>query len=130
MDTDATHALIEALLEAYNAPDLDRASLLYAEDCRYVNRALGIRIEGRGSQRTNMQTFLDIFPDRKLRPLRVIAEEGGAAVETEFVATSPGGPEMPPAGQPYTSGICCVFELRDGLIATQHDYIDHPASRA
>ena len=68
MDTDATHALIEALLEAYNAPDLDRASLLYAEDCRYVNRALGIRIEERGAQRVNMQTFLDIFPDRKLRP--------------------------------------------------------------
>ncbi len=50
MDTDATRGLIEELLEAYNAPDLDRAALLYAEDCRYVNRALGIRIEGRDAQ--------------------------------------------------------------------------------
>ena len=126
MDADATRALIEELLDAYNAPDLDRAALLYAEDCRYVNRALGIRIEGRGSQRTNMQTFLDIFPDRKLRPLRVIAEEGGAAVEAEFVATSPGGPGMPLAGQPYTSEMCCVFEVRGGLVASEHDYIDRP----
>jgi steroid delta-isomerase-like uncharacterized protein len=130
MDTDATRALIEALLEAYNAPDLDRASFLYAEDCRYVNRALGIRIEGRGAQRVNMQTFLDIFPDRKLRPLRVIADEGGAAVEAEFVATSPGGPGLPPAGQPYGVEMCCVFEIRDGLVATEHDYIDRPTAGA
>jgi steroid delta-isomerase-like uncharacterized protein len=130
MDTDATRALIDALLEAYNAPDLDRAALLYAEDCCYVNRALGIRIEGRGAQRVNMQTFLDIFPDRKLRPRRVIADEGGAAVEAEFVATSPGGPGMPPAGQPYNSEMCCVFEVRDGLVTSEHDYIDRPPSRA
>jgi len=130
MDADATRALIEELLDAYNAPDLDRAALLYAEDCRYVNRALGIRIEGRGSQRTNMQTFLDIFPDRKLRPLRVIAEEGGAAVEAEFVAMSPGGPGMPPAGRPYGVEMCCVFEVRDGLVVSEHDYIDRPPTGA
>ena len=126
MDTDATHALIEALLEAYNAPDLDRASLLYAEDCEYVNRTLGIRIEGRGAQRTNMQAILDMFPDRKLGLRRIIAEEGSAAVEAQFVATSPGGPGMPPAGQPYTSEMCCVFEVRDGLVVFEHDYIDRP----
>ncbi len=130
MGPDATRALIEELLDAYNEPDLDRAALLYAEDCRYVNRALGIRIEGRGAQRVNMQTFLRIFPDRKLRPRRVIADEGGAAVEAEFVATSPGGPGMPPAGQPYTSEMCCVFEVRDGLVTSEHDYIDRPPSRA
>jgi steroid delta-isomerase-like uncharacterized protein len=124
MDADATRALIEELLDAYNAPDLDRAALLYAEDCEYVNRALGIRIEGRDAQRTNMQAFLDSFPDRKLRPLRVIADEWGAAVEAEFVATSPGGPGMPPAGQPYGVQMCCVFEVRDGLVASEHDYID------
>ena len=126
MDTHATRGLIEELLEAYNAPDLDRAALLYAEDCRYVNRAFGIRIEGRGTQRANMQAFLDRFPDRKLRPLRVIADEGGVAVEAEFVATSPGGPAMPPAGQPYSVEMCCVFEVRDGLVVSEHDYIDRP----
>jgi steroid delta-isomerase-like uncharacterized protein len=124
MDADATRALIEELLDAYNAPDLDRAALLYAEDCEYVNRALGIRIEGRDAQRTNMQAFLDAFPDRKLRPLRVIADERGAAVEAGFVATSPGGPGMPPAGQSYSVEMCCVFEVRDGLVVTEHDYID------
>ncbi len=130
MDTEATRALIEELLDAYNAPDLDRAALLYAEDCRYVNRSLGIRIEGRGAQRANMQAFLDIFPDRRLRPLRVIADEGGAAVEAEFVATSPGGPGMPPAGQPYGVEMCSVFEVRDGLVVSEHDYIDRPQTGA
>jgi len=130
MDPDATRGLIEELLEAYNAPDLDRAALFYAEDCEYVNRSLGIRIEGRGAQRANMQAFLDSFPDRRLRPRRVIADGGGAAVEAEFVATSPGGPGMPPAGQPYDVEMCCVFEVRDGLIATEHDYIDRPTTGA
>jgi steroid delta-isomerase-like uncharacterized protein len=130
MDTDATRTLIEELLEAYNAPDLDRAALLYAEDCRYVNRSLGIRIEGREAQRANMQAFLGRFPDRKIRPRRVIAEEGGAAVEVEFVATSPGGPRMPQAGQLYSVEMCCVFELRDGLVASEHDYIDRPPTWA
>ncbi len=130
MDTDATRALIEELLDAYNEPDLDRAALLYAEDCRYLNRALGIRIEGRGAQRANTQAFLDRFPDRRLRPRRVIADEGGAAVEAEFVATSPGGPWMPPAGQPYGVGMCCVFEVREGLVLSEHDYIDRPQAGA
>jgi steroid delta-isomerase-like uncharacterized protein len=130
MQTDATRTLIEELLEAYNAPDLDRAALLYAEDCRYVNRAYGIEVKGRDGQRANMQAFLARFPDRKLRPLRVIADEGGAAVEAEFVATSPGGPGLPPAGQPYGVEMCCVFEIRDGLVATEHDYIDRPTAGA
>ncbi|HEV2742889.1 MAG TPA: nuclear transport factor 2 family protein, partial [Rubrobacter sp.] len=90
MDADATRALIDDLLDAYNEPDIDRAALLYAEDCRYLNRALVIRIEVRAAQRANMQAFLDRFPDRKLRPLRIIADDGGVAVEAEFVATSPG----------------------------------------
>ena len=130
MDAEATRGLIEELLDAYNAPDLDRAALLYAEDCRYVNRSLGIRIEGRGAQRANMQAFLDTFPDRRLRPRRVVADEGGAAVEAEFVATSPGGPGMPPAGQPYGAQICCVFEVSDGLVLSEHDYIDRPPTGA
>ena len=100
MQTNATRGLVEKLLEAYNAPDLDRAALLYAEDCRYVNRAYGIEVKGRDGQRANMQAFLDRFPDRKLRPLRVIAEGGSAAVEAEFVATSPGGPGCRRRGGP------------------------------
>ena len=130
MDADATRALIEELLDAYNAPDLDRAALLYAEDCRYVNRALGIDVEGRDGQHANMRAFLDRFPDRRLRPRRVIADEGGVAVEAEFVATSPGGPGMPPAGRPYGVRMCCVFEVRDGLVASEHDYIDRPPTEA
>ena len=130
MDAEATRRLVEELLDAYNAPDLDRAALLYAEDCRYANRSLGIRIEGRGAQRVNMQAFLERFPDRRLRPRHVIAEEGGVAVEAEFVATSPGGPGMPPAGQPYGVGMCCIFEVSDGLVASEHDYIDRPQTGA
>lgn len=103
MDKDATRRLIEELLEAYNAPDLDRAALLYAEDCEYVNRAHGIEVKGRDGQRANMQTFLDLFPDRRLRPRRVFADEGGAAVEAEFVATSPGGRECRRRGNPTTA---------------------------
>lgn len=124
MGTAAARRLIEELLEAYNAPDLDRAASLYAEDCEYVNRAYGIELRGRDGQRANMQAFLDRFPGRKLRPRRIFADEGGAAVEAEFVATSPGGPGMPPAGRPYAVEICCVFEVGDGLILREHDYID------
>ncbi len=74
--TVAASGLIEELLEAHNSPDLDRAALLYAEDCEYVNRAYGIELRGRDGQRANMQAFLDRFPDRKLRPRRVFADEG------------------------------------------------------
>jgi hypothetical protein len=73
-----------------------------------------------------MQAFLDRFPDRKPRPLRVIADDGGVAVEAEFVATSPGGPGMPPTGQPYGVEMCCVFEVSDGLVTSEHDYLDRP----
>ncbi len=85
MDTDATRALIEELLDAYNEPDLDRAALLYAEDCRYLNRALDIRIEGRDAQRANMQAFLDRFrPGRAThRRRRTLATRPKAAYTHE-----------------------------------------------
>ena len=43
-----------------NARNLDRAALLYAEDCEYVNRAYGIELRGRDGQRANMQAFLGV----------------------------------------------------------------------
>ena len=130
MDADATRRLTEELLEANNAPDPDRAASLYAEDCEYVNRAYGIEAKGREAQRANMQAFLRLFPNRTLRPLRVFADEGGAAVEARFLATSPGGPGMPPAGEPYASEMCCVFEVGGGLVVREHDYIDRSPTAA
>ena len=76
MDTDATRRLIEELLEAYNAPDLDRAALLYAEGCEYINRAYGIEVKRRDAQRANMQTFLDLFPNQRCDLFRIFADEG------------------------------------------------------
>jgi uncharacterized protein (TIGR02246 family) len=114
MDTDATRRLIEELLEAYNAADLDRAALLYAEDCEYVNLAYGIELRGRESQRANMQAFLDRFPDRKLRPRRIFADEGGAAVEAEFVATSPGGPACRQQDSPTAARCAACSRLETG----------------
>ena len=43
-----------------NARDLDRAALLYAEDCEYVNRAYGIELRGQVGQRANMRAFLGV----------------------------------------------------------------------
>jgi ketosteroid isomerase-like protein len=37
---------------------------------------------------------------------------------------------MPPAGEPYTSEMCCVFEVRGGLVAREHDYIDRSPADA
>ncbi len=91
MVAQATRALIEELFDAYNEPGLDRAALLYAEDCRYANRSLGISIEGRDALRANMQAFLDAFPDRRLRPLRVIADGGAPPWRPSSWPRAPGG---------------------------------------
>jgi ketosteroid isomerase-like protein len=37
---------------------------------------------------------------------------------------------MPCAGQPYASEMCCVFEVRDGLVVREHDYIDRSPTSA
>src|SRR5215212_10661908 len=57
-------AHIEELLDAYNAQDLDRAPLLYAEDCQYVNRAYG-RDRGEGAKRPTREhrRLLGSLPD-------------------------------------------------------------------
>ena len=51
MGRDSNRKLAEEWLDAYTCPDLDRAALLYTEDCEYVNRALGIEVKGRAGQR-------------------------------------------------------------------------------
>jgi ketosteroid isomerase-like protein len=60
----------------------------------------------------------------------VEAASNPVAVEAMFVATSPGGVGMPCAGQPYASEMCCVFEVRDGLVVREHDYIDRSPTSA
>ena len=100
MDTDATRALIEELLETYNEPNLDRAALLYAEDCEYVNRVAGIRVEGRDAQRANMQASFDAFPDRKLHPLRVVADGGERPWKRSSWPRAPGAPASSSASSP------------------------------
>ena len=125
---DRNRTFAEEWLDAYNAPDLDRAALLYAEDCEYVSRALGIEVKGRAGQRALMRSFLDRFPDRKMLPRRIVADDRAVAAEVQFVATSPGGPGMPAAGQPYSIEVCCVLTIEDGLIAREHDYIDRPSA--
>ncbi len=130
MGRDSNRKLAEEWLDAYNGPDLDRAALLYTEDCEYVNRALCIEVKGRAGQRALMQSFLDRFPDRKMLPHRIITDDEAIAAEVEFVATSPGGPSMPPAGHPYRIEMCCMLTIRDGHIASEHDYIDRASSGA
>ena len=58
----------------------------------------------------------------------LVADDWAVAAEVQFVATSPGGPGMPAAGRPYSSELCCVLTIEDGLIAREHDYIDRPSA--
>ena len=66
---------------------------------------------------------------RQLRRLRRSCQQPGCR-GGDVRGNEPGGVGMPCAGQPYASEMCCVFEVRDGLVVREHDYIDRSPTSA
>ena len=116
MGKDKTRSLVAAVVEAYNAKDLEGLRDLYHRDATYWS-ALTDLCEGRDAILTHVQELFAALPDEQMRAKVVVVEGETAVAEFESFGCDADGVE-------YRIEFTEVFKLADGLIDSVTVYID------
>ena len=112
-----TRTLIEGLVEAYNARNVDRLGDFYHSDARYWS-ALEGWIDGLSAIRAHIERLHDALPDEQMAIEAIVTDRDVAVVE--FTSSGSSGS----SGKPYSISFTEVFELRNGRISSVKVYLD------
>lgn len=112
----AARQVIETLVAAYNAKDLDGLLALYGPSPRYWS-ALGGWREGIDEIADHLRELFATLPDEQMSATTVVTD--GTTIVSEF--TSRG---TTPGGEPYAVDFTEVMTLTDGAIAEVKVYLD------
>jgi len=111
-------------LEAANRFDLDYVASKVSPDITATMKSFGVNAHGKEEFLKTTRTVWQTYPGRQLIIKRMIGEGDLVAVEAEFVATSQGGADLPPAGTPIHMDLCTIFTVRDGVIVEERNFLD------
>ena len=109
--------------------DTEGVASLFAIDCVYVEP--GGPHEGREAIRAIAEMTHTAFPDMKIEASLVLEHDDTVMAEWTFRGTHtgplrlPDGSEVPPTGNAVDFPGVSVIRLRDGKIATTHEYWDN-----
>ena len=115
-ERDSARALVEDLVTAYNAKDLESLASLYAVDARYWS-ALDDWSKGIDAIRSQIEQLFASLPDEEMA-VRTLVTDGQWAV-VEFLSTGTG-----PTGRPYEIEFTEVIELKEHRIISIRVYLD------
>ncbi|MDQ1677528.1 MAG: hypothetical protein QOC93_2672 [Actinomycetota bacterium] len=127
MDDNASIA--RKFYESWNARDFAYGEKHTAPECEIVIVGSGDTLRGPEGARQFATMWADAFPDGKTTVDRLIA--AGDEVVVEYTGrgtqtgpfTTPAG-SIPPTGRSVTLNLCDVMVIRDGLLRSQHTYVD------
>lgn len=119
MGTSESRAAVGAIVDAYNAKDLEALSALYQPDATYWS-ALSDRRDGRDSIRDHFQELFRALPDETMRATVVIAEGDTAVAEFESTGQDSNGIN-------FQIKFTEVFQFNEGRISSATAYIDPEA---
>ena len=130
MSAQENAALAQKLYELFSNNQFDEAVALAAEDMEVVLVPFGQTFHGPEGFRNFMMGFKTAFPDIIINQVvsQIATDE---AVVSEFTARgthtgplmTPAG-EVPPTGRTVDFTVCEVWQIRDGKIASLHNYQD------
>ena len=116
MGTNESRAAVHAIVEAYNAKDLEALSALYHPDATYWSALSDLR-EGRDSIRGHIQELFTALPNEQMRATVVIAEGDTAVAEFESTGRDANGVD-------YRIEFTEVIQFDNGRISSVTVYID------
>ena len=130
MSAQENAALAQKLYELFSNNQFDEAVALAAEDMEVVLVPFGQTFHGPEGFRNFMMGFKTAFPDIIINQVVSQIATDEAAV-SEFTARgthtgplmTPAG-EVPPTGRTVDFTVCEVWQIRDGKIASLHNYQD------
>lgn len=117
-------ALVERLLAAYDAGELDTYAALLAPDVESVNYGRDLSTVGRDAVREHAAEVLAQFPDRRfVETRRWVATSDAVAVELVWEGTCATDiPGFMRAGEVRRLQQCSVFTVEQGLVTSVHEY--------
>lgn len=122
-------ALARRMYQLFSEGKLDAAAELVAEDAETVLVPFGETYHGRDGFVNFMRGFTGAFPDIRIAVTNQVATE--EYVVTEFTARGThNGPlqtaagAIPPTGQTVEFIVCEVWKVKQGRLATLHNYQD------
>jgi steroid delta-isomerase-like uncharacterized protein len=129
MTLEENAAIAQALNDAYNARDWERALALTALDVETRNVPTRQVFHGPAGMRQFLEGWATAFPDSQVETTLLIAGDQGAAIEFVGRGTHTGplaGPagDIPPTGRTVDVPFAQVLELRDGKIVRLRLYFD------
>lgn len=124
----STRSIIDAYMSAWNKHDPNAAAQYFAENGEFLDASVGIPQVGRETARDKViKLFIDAVPDLKWQMVgEPIIEGDSIAFEWQFDGHNTGAwaPETPATNKPLSFKGVSFIRLKDGKIATQHDYYD------
>lgn len=127
MFSDETLALLERHLTAENAHDLEGTLATLAEDCEFVDDALGMRWFGHEGAADHYTMWWEAF-DLEVVGERLHMADASAVAETTWRGTHRGAfVGIAPTGRSVEFTVAVVIDIRDGLMAGERFYWDGAA---
>ncbi|HSJ27512.1 MAG TPA: nuclear transport factor 2 family protein [Acidimicrobiia bacterium] len=108
-------AVVERVVQFYNAKDLDGLAALYADDITLWS-SLGAEASGKQAFLDHIRHLFDRLPDERMTADVVVTDGATAVLEL----TSRGTDD----GLPYEISFTEVFEIANGLLTSVKTYID------
>ncbi|WP_256577256.1 ester cyclase [Pseudomonas sp. C9] len=119
---------MNAYMSAWNRHDPDAAAQYFAEHGEFLDASVGVPKVGREAARVEViKLFIDAVPDLKWQMVgQPIIDDNNIAFEWQFDGHNTGAwaPETPATNKPLSFKGVSFIRLKDGKIATQHDYYD------
>ena len=118
--------VVEDFLAAYRAADVDKMISIYAEDVRFVDVSQRHERTGRDAMRESLGTLAAIHKELDVEVKRTAATGGLVTVEVVYTGTI----DCAALGRPdkedivYAQPAVLLFEVKDGHIQSQTDYLD------
>ncbi len=119
---ESSREMVERIVAAYNAKDVDALVALYHPDARYWS-ALGDWQEGIAAITEHIEELHRTLPDEQMEILSLIGGEGVAVAEFRSTGRNP-------AGVDYSIEFTEVIEMTDGKITQVKVYLDPEEVRA
>jgi predicted ester cyclase len=127
-DITSVKQLLERNLKALNSKDIEELLANQQADAELVIPG-GVAIRGREQIGQYTQALWNAFPDGVFSFAGQVLTDDAAATELVFTGThtgplvTPNG-EIPPTGRRVTIQSVSVLRFKDGLIASEHAYVD------
>lgn len=125
MSRDEIAALMDRRHHAWNAHDAHALSLDHSEDCVVWSPLAGGNATGREAIERLYAALFHTFTDLKLERRDLLIDGDRAALFGETSGTDRGGfMGMDPTGRAAKVSIAFLYELREGLIVSEHRIYD------